>query len=236
MREHHVHLTRHAHDFWMARGAVAVIAGLQLLFLNGAVALGPRWAAPAVELALLIPLSVGTGIAQHRVRNAAQAHHWMQVRRLRLWLRVAALALTGLVMAINLVELAGVTRALLGGGKGPSGQSLLLDALNIWFTNVVVFALWFWNIDRAGPASRGLNEHGRPDFLFPQMMGPGDGDPHWSPGFIDYFYVAFTNATAFSPTDTMPLSATAKLMMSVEAFVSLLTVGLVAARAVNILA
>jgi len=138
-------------------------------------------------------------------------------------------------MAINFEALVAVTRALLHGGKGPDGQSLLIDALNIWFTNVVIFALWFWSIDRDGPAARGLSARAAPDFLFPQMMGAGDEDPRWTPGFLDYFYVSFTNATAFSPTDTMPLSIRAKMLMALEAFVSLLTVGLVAARAVNIL-
>ncbi len=146
-----------------------------------------------------------------------------------------ALFLTIAVMAINFDALAAVTRALLSGGKGPSGQSLLIDALNIWFTNVVIFALWFWNIDRDGPAARGLGAGEKPDFLFPQMIGGGDDDPRWTPGFLDYFYVSFTNATAFSPTDTMPLSVRVKMLMALEAFVSLLTVGLVAARAVNIL-
>ncbi|GGB43429.1 hypothetical protein GCM10011380_36100 [Sphingomonas metalli] len=136
-------------------------------------------------------------------------------------------------MALNLYALVSVTKQLISGAKG--GQSLLIDALNIWFTNIIVFALWFWNIDRGGPARLGLHDDKRPDFLFPQMIGTGDQDPTWSPGFIDYFYVAFTNATAFSPTDTMPLSAQSKLLMAVEATISLLTVGLVAARAVNIL-
>jgi hypothetical protein len=139
-------------------------------------------------------------------------------------------------MCINFAALVSVVRALISSAKGPTGQSLPIDALNIWFTNVVVFALWFWNIDAGGPALRGLSKKKSPDFLFPQLMGSGDGDPDWSPGFVDYFYVSFTNATAFSPTDTMPLSPQAKLLMAIQAAVSLLTVGLVAARAVNILA
>ena len=114
---------------------------------------------------------------------------------------------------------------------------MLLDALNIWFTNIVVFALWFWNLDHGGPAMRGLDTERAADFLFPQMIaGRAEGAEQWTPGFIDYFYVSFTNATAFSPTDAMPLSARSKLLMMVEAGASLLTVGLVAARAVTVLA
>ena len=235
MREHHLTLQTHAIDFWLARGAILLIAALQLAVVNQKLTIGPRWLAPGVEVALLIPLSVATAWTQQRARTATEAHHWAAIRRHRQWIRSMALGLTVLVMVINFEALLAVTHALLAPTRGPSGQSLLLDALNIWFTNVVIFALWYWNIDRDGPAVRGLVPRSKPDFLFPQMIGGGDEDPTWTPGFIDYLYVSFTNATAFSPTDTMPLSARGKLLMALEAFVSLLTVGLVAARAVNIL-
>lgn len=95
--------------------------------------------------------------------------------------------------------------------------------------------LWYWTLDRGGPAARGLTRHSRPDFLFAQMTIE-QGDESWSPGFIDYLFLAFTNATAFSPTDTLPLSGRAKLLMMAQSGISLLTIALVAARAVNILA
>lgn len=233
MRSPHLTLQTHALDFWLARGAVALIAGLQLLFVNNNLIFGPRWLAPAFELAMLVPLSVATVWTQTKARQAHAEHHWHVICAHRKAIRRFALLLTAIVMVLNFYALVSVTRELLGGAKG--GQSLLLDALNIWFTNIVVFALWFWNIDRGGPARIGLAQDTRPDFLFPQMIGSGDKDPAWSPGFIDYFYVSFTNATAFSPTDTMPLSAQSKMLMATEATISLLTVGLVAARAVNIL-
>jgi hypothetical protein len=232
---HHV-VRKHAADFWLARGAILLIAGLQMLFVNSNLVMGPKWLAPAVELAMLLPLSAATAWTQQRASRATEDAHWLLIGRYRKMIRIMALVLTVVVMCINFEALVSVVKALLSTAKGPSGQSLLLDALNIWFTNVVVFALWFWNIDSGGPASRGLSKSAAPDFLFPQMLGEGDGDPGWSPGFIDYFYVSFTNATAFSPTDTMPLSAQSKILMAIEAAVSLLTVGLVAARAVNILA
>jgi hypothetical protein len=235
MPQAHITLQTHAFDFWLARGAIALIAALQWLFINGNLTPGPRWLAPAVEMAMLAPLSAVTAWNQRAASLATAEHHWLRVGATRRIVRGMALLLTVLVMAINFDALVAVTRALLHGARGPTGQALLLDALNIWFTNVVIFALWFWTLDRAGPARRGLARTDSPDFLFPQMLGPGDGDPKWTPGFIDYFYVAFTNATAFSPTDTMPLSIAAKLLMTLEASVSLLTVGLVAARAVNIL-
>ncbi len=233
MRAAHITLETHALDFWLARGAIALIAGLQLLFINNNLPFGPKWLAPALEIAMLLPLSVATTWTQDRFRRATADHHWQEVFRYRKVIRGMALLLTVTVMVINFGALFSVVRALTHGSK--AGQSLLLDALNIWFTNVVVFALWFWNTDRGGPVNRGLTSTDTPDFLFPQMLGGGDKDPSWTPGFIDYFYVSFTNATAFSPTDTMPLSPGSKLLMTVEASVSLLTVGLVAARAVNIL-
>jgi hypothetical protein len=231
----HLTLRTHALDFWLARASIALIAGLQLLLINNDITIGPRWVAPAFELAMLAPLAIATAWTNDRARRATKAEHWLQVGRHRRIVRWMALLLTAAIMLINLDALFSVTKALLHGAKGPSGQSLLLDALNIWFTNVVIFALWYWNIDRDGPAMRGLWPRASPDFLFPQMLGPGDEDPRWTPGFVDYFYVSFTNATAFSPTDTMPLSPRAKLLMTIQASASLLTVGLVAARAVNIL-
>jgi hypothetical protein len=225
----------HPSDVWLARGAIVLIAGLQLLFVNRNLTFGPRWVAPAFEMALLAPLSVATAWTQRWARVATEEHHWRAIERRHRWILRLSVALTAGVMVINFEALVSVTKALLHGAKGPSGQSLLIDALNIWFTNVVVFALWYWTIDRGGPIPRQMGNPSRPDFLFPQMLGEADQNPDWTPGFLDYFYVSFTNATAFSPTDTMPLSVRAKMLMAVEAFVSLLTVGLVAARAVNIL-
>ena len=100
--------------------------------------------------------------------------------------------------------------------------------------NVIVFGLWFWELDRGGVTARLQPVHRRPDFLFPQMTVPGSS-PGWTPGFLDYLYTSFTNATAFSPTDTMPLTPRVKLLMMVQSLASLLTVALVISRAVNIL-
>jgi hypothetical protein len=225
----------HPSDVWFARGAILLIAGLQLLFVNPHLTYGPRWSAPAFEIALLAPLSMATVWTQQRARAATRDEHWQAVERQHRWIVRLSLVLTFIVMAINFEALVSVTKALLHGTKGPSGESLLIDALNIWFTNVVVFALWYWTIDRGGPLPRAMGNPSRPDFLFPQMLGDADERPDWTPGFLDYFYLSFTNATAFSPTDTLPLSVHAKMLMAVEAFVSLMTVGLVAARAVNIL-
>ena len=95
--------------------------------------------------------------------------------------------------------------------------------------------MWYWNLDRGGPAARAEASNRHPDLLFPQMTAPELSPPDWQPEFFDYLYLSFTNAAAFSPTDTMPLARWAKLAMMLQAMVSLGTVVLVIARAVNIL-
>lgn len=226
----------HAWDFWLARGSVALIAGLQLLMFND-LTVGPRWLAPGVEIALLLPLSAATAWTQANAREAQADHHWQRIAWERRMIRRLALFLTAVITVINFGALLALVHALLAGSATKIGQTLLLDALNIWATNVIVFALWFWSIDHGGPATRGLVETEQCDFLYPQMTIGEPREPcTWSPGFIDYLYLSFTNATAFSPTDTLPLSGRAKLLMMMESAISLLTIALVAARAVNILA
>ena len=113
--------------------------------------------------------------------------------------------------------------------------TLLLAGSGIWLTNVIVFALWYWQFDRGGPVARALGVKPYPDFLFPQQTAPDIAPPDWEAEFVDYLYLSFTNATAFSPTDVMPLSRWTKMTMLVQAAASLLIVALVVARAVNIL-
>lgn len=224
----------HALDFWMARATVLVIVVLQL-WLGGPVTVGPVWLAPAIEIVLLVPLSVATAWAQDLAVKACAEHHWHLIAKRRRAVRGLAVVLTGVITAINSLSLLKVTHALLGGHAGTNGKELLFDALKIWVINIAAFALWYWTLDRGGPAARGLTRRCKPDFLFAQATIEEPGEP-WSPGFVDYLFLAFTNATAFSPTDTLPLSRRAKLLMMVQSGISLLTIALVAARAVNILA
>jgi hypothetical protein len=113
---------------------------------------------------------------------------------------------------------------------------LLRSAAALWTSNVLVFASWYWRLDAGGPNQRDLLPgHTEGAFLFPQMMVPGMDFPGWRPGFVDYLFLAFNTSTAFSPTDVPVLSRWAKLMMMVQAAISLTTVALIAARAVNIL-
>ena len=120
-------------------------------------------------------------------------------------------------------------------GRPSSPAELLTAGAAIWLTNVLAFALAYWELDRGGPAARAAATNTRPDFLFAQMQNPELADPDWEPHFADYLYLSFTNSTAFSPTDTLPLSRWAKLTMMAQATVSFVTVILVVARAVNIL-
>jgi hypothetical protein len=123
---------------------------------------------------------------------------------------------------------------LLRGGK-ENGRALIYSGMALWLTNVLLFGIWYWELDRGGPVARRRGETTVPDFLFPQMSQPGVAPDGWSPGLVDYLYTSFTNATAFSPTDTMPLTPIAKWLMTAQSLTALVTIGLVVARAVNIL-
>jgi hypothetical protein len=180
---------------------------------------GPSWLVPLLAFALLVPLSITVA---HR--------HSEELR----WQRYASIALIALLNVANILSLISLVEALLEGEKTNGGQ-LILSAIQIWATNVLIFALWYWEFDRGGPGARLSENPGYPDFLFPQLSTPRVAPPDWKPIFIDYLFVSFTNASAFSPTDTLPLSPWAKMLMLVQALASLLTVALVAARAVNIL-
>ena len=111
----------------------------------------------------------------------------------------------------------------------------MLAGVEIWITNVLLFTVWYWELDRGGPLARRLEVLRAPDFLFPQMTEGLLGGIDWRAGYIDYLYTSFTNATAFSPTDTMPLTPVAKLLMLGQSMASLITLGMVFARAINIL-
>jgi uncharacterized membrane protein len=149
--------------------------------------------------------------------------------------RRAALGLTAFVSAANIYSLGALTHLLLH-GKISNGHELIVSGVLIWLTNFLIFALWYWEMDRGGPGRRAAGHDRGPDFLFPQMADDRIEPREWRPKFIDYLYVSLTNATAFSPTDTMPLTPIAKTTMGIQALVSLVTIGLIVSRAVNILA
>ena len=203
---------------WPAQAAVAVAIALNF-GLSKEVLVGPRWLLPGVEAVLLVWL---VAIAPRRATE-----HSPTRRRL-------ALTLIGLVSLTNLVTLGLLVHFLINGGK-VRGHALVLSGTIAWLTNVLLFAVWYWELDRGGPAARYLDPARLPDFQFPQMENPHLAPEGWRPGFVDYLYTSLTNATAFSPTDTMPLTPIAKTLMGVQSLAALVTVGLVVARAVNIL-
>jgi uncharacterized membrane protein len=143
-------------------------------------------------------------------------------------------ALFGVVSLVNALLLVAVIASLISGHERSGGQ-LLFKSVTVWATNVITFGLWFWSIDRGGPARRLESDPPPPDFLFPQLTEPELAESGWYPRLFDYLYVSCTNAIAFSPTDTLPMTRLAKLLMLSEAGVSAFTVLLVLARAVNIL-
>jgi uncharacterized membrane protein len=204
--------------FWEPQLVVACAIALQLS-LSEQVSVGPNWLFPALEGALLIGLVI------------ASPHPNVRHSRFR---RHVAIGMIAFVSAVNIVSLVRLCHELLHGGQR-NGHALILSGIVLWCTNVLLFGLWYWEVDRGGPAARAQGERDTPDFLFPQMTDPKWAAPDWRPQLIDYLYVSLTNATAFSPTDTMPLTPTAKWLMSAQSIASLVTVGLVVARAVNIL-
>jgi uncharacterized membrane protein len=207
---------------WPAQLAILVAIALQLVLPNNLIAiLGPRWLVPSLEGALGLALII---VSPKRITRESRE------------LRLTAIVLIALINVANAVSLGELIHALLYKTNASAGRQLIIASLPIWLTNVIVFALWYWELDRGGPARRLRPDHRRPDFLFPQMSTPGAAEPGWTPGFEDYLYTSFTNATAFSPTDTMPLTPWAKLLMTLQSMASLLTVALVISRAVNILA
>jgi uncharacterized membrane protein len=198
---------------------IALIIGVQLAEPQR-LTLHPHWLLPALEGAFLVALLMA---------NPAR------INRESAPLRATSLGLAAIASVANAWSLSLLIHGLITGTEGRTAGPLLFEGAAIWGTNVVVFALWYWEFDRGGPVARAHAHQPNPDFLFPQMQTPEIASRDWEPTFFDYLYVSYTNATAFSPTDTMPLSRWAKLLMLVQSAISLVTVALVVARAVNIL-
>ncbi len=202
--------------------ASAVVAAMVLtVLLPKVVRAGPWWLLPALEGMLLVVLIIGDPGAIDR-RSAT--------------LRALGIGLVGLLVFDALWSTGWLVKELVDGGKLTQSAADLLDAGSlVWISNNIAFSLLYWQVDGGGPAER--LHHGRrhPDLAFPQDLSPGLGPEDWRPVFVDYLYLAFTNAMAFSPTDVMPLVPWAKIAMTLQSIVSLVVLGLVVARAVNVL-
>ena len=202
--------------------ALAVLAAIVLTStVPSSLRFGPSWLVPVVEGVLLVALIVGDpGRIDRRSR-------WLRVLSIVL---VAALLLTALSFTAQLIS------DLVSGGPATDSANELLRAGGcVWVSNNIAFALLYWELDSGGSAARFHDVRPRPDFAFPQQMNPELGWTDWRPRFVDYLYLGFTSATAFSPTDVMPLVPWAKMAMLIQSLVSLMILGLVIARAVNVL-
>ncbi len=194
--------------------------GLLYLVMSSGRHIGPPWLMLALEAPVLILL-----LSVQHLEIAVTPHV----------LRMIVVLLLSMVTALIAVALASLLSDIVSARHVLKPRVLLGDAAALWLANVIVFALWYWELDGGGPHSRLKATELTADLLFPQQTGPGIGPPHWHPRFIDYLFVAFTNSTAFSPTDTLPLTTRIKALMMIQALCSLLIIGVLAARAVNIL-
>jgi hypothetical protein len=201
--------------------ALVAVIGLQLAIPKSYTVV-PRWPLIALELLLM---GVLIWLNPLRLTNATR------VGRYATWVLLAAITLDNTLSAV-LLDI-----RILSGEVSNKAAVLLGSGGAVFVTNIIVFGIWYWELDRGGPFARRAGEQPYPDFMFPQM----DPDtaklvkPGWRPTFVDYLYVSLTNAMAFSPTDTMPLARWAKGMMAVQSLVAVTTVALVIARAVNVL-
>lgn len=208
---------------WPVALAVAAFIALSIA-LRVAVpnreSVGPHWVVPAIEMGLLACL-----VLADPARVAGR----------RRWLRRVSIALVFGLAAVVLVSTGLLVRDLIIGGKVTNDAgSLLSSGALIWLGNVLVFSLIYWLLDSGGPLARHLGEHPYPDFAFAQHLSPELAPPNWQPKYVDYLILGLTTSTAFSPTDVMPMASWAKLTMASQSIVSLVVVGLVIARAVNV--
>jgi len=202
--------------WWVALALLAAVI-LQTLLPDEFV-LHPRYVLPVVELVALVALVIS---------------HPERMSRRTGGIRIASQALLAVVAANTAISVGLLVHRITAGGQIRAIE-LLVGGAEIWLTNAIVFGLWYWEYDRGGPASRALGLADTPDLLFPQLTDPALARD-WEPNVFDYLFVAYTNSTAFSPTDTLPLSRWAKALFMLQSAISLVTVALIAARAVNIL-
>ncbi|GAA3537042.1 DUF1345 domain-containing protein [Amycolatopsis ultiminotia] len=202
---------------WSAAAVVVATLALQLA-LPDRMVLQPWWLLPALTALLIVTLLL---------LNPGRISEFNTVERV---LSLVALAVVSVLNGISAVQLVlGIAE---GSFHGRAVQVLISGAVVYW-TNIVVFSLWYWEFDRGGPARRAAGRASYPDLQFPQMDNPATAKPDWEPRYLDYLYLSFTNASAFSPTDVMPLRIWAKMTMMVQAGISLLLALMVFAWAVG---
>lgn len=206
---------------WPMALAVLAAGGLRAALPNQLRDHDARWALIVVLVTLLAVLVIGDP---------------GRIDRDSTWLRVLTGTLIGLISAVNAVAAVQLVAGIIHAAPFSNNANVLLASGGaIWLSNVIVFGLWYWDLDRGGAAARARGSGPRPAFIFPEMTSPEYAKPGWYPRFLDYLYLSFTTATAFSPTDVSAVRPWAKLMMMAEEAISLLVAILVVSRAVNIL-
>ncbi len=192
-----------------------------LTFLPARIRLFPFWFPYVIGAALLLPMVL--------VWLSGGQPRWLRVER------TTTLVFSVLGEAVTLTTVLYLVVEMLNRPADFSGRQLLTSSIGAWITNVLAFSLVYWRIDRGGPEARANDAGTKPDWLFPQTGVPEEAPPNWRPTYVDYLFLAFATAMAFSPTDALPLTSRAKMLMMMESAVSLLTLVTVAARAINIL-
>ena len=202
--------------------SVAVLVAMVLQYVAPeAGRLTPRWFIPAFELVLLVILVAGDPGRLHKPPRA---------------LRAITIFLIGIMTVATLAGVTVLMADILWNIKGASSAAALFGrGAALWVTNIIVFSLWFWQFDRGGPVERATRSQTPPSFVFPEMAYSEHARRDWMPAYPDYLYLAFTNATAFSPADTLPVRTWAKMLMLVESFISLVTAVIVIARAIGVI-
>ena len=202
--------------------ALTILAGLLLLAaLPARIKMFPSWVPFAVGIVVLGSM---TAAALTRARP-----RWLLIER---WITLLFVVFAGASM---LATLAYLVRAMVFRPTEVTGLQLLTSGIAVWVTNVLIFSLLYWQIDRGGPGARGGRVSALPDWLFPQVGAPESAPPGWQPRFVDYLSLGYSTATAFSATEVAPMTSRAKLLMMLESTISLVTLVLVASRAINIL-
>jgi len=198
-----------------------LIVLLVLAMLPSRIRLLPHWSPYVLVTVLILPMA---GVWLSRGQS-----HWLMAER------VTSLLFSLIIEAVTLMTLWYLIVEMMDQPAIFSGRQLLMSSVGAWFINVLAFSIVYWQIDRGGPEARANNTGKRPDWIFPQTGVPEEAPPGWQPTYVDYLYLSFTTATAFSTTDVTPLTARAKMLMMLESGVSLSTLVVVASRAINIL-
>jgi uncharacterized membrane protein len=203
--------------------ALAILAVLFVLaLLPGRIKPFPNWFPYVVGIVVVLPMAAA--------RLTAAIPGWLRIEHM------VTLAFILVAGASNLVSLVYLIHAMVSRSKEIGGLELLTSSIGVWIINTLIFSVLYWQMDRGGPETRLNNAGTKPDWLFPQEGAPAeDVPPEWRPGFVDYLFLGYSTATAFSTTDVIPLTPRAKMLMMLQSTISLVTIVIVAARAINIL-